>query len=44
MKKVTLEQASKLLGISPNILRSWEKKKLIQGEKKIIFVYLIWIY
>ena len=32
MKKVTLEQASEILGIAPNILRTWEKKKLIQGE------------
>ena len=33
MKKVTLEQASEILGISINLLRTWEKKKLIQGEK-----------
>ena len=32
MNKVTLEQASEILGIAPNILRTWEKKKLIQGE------------
>ncbi len=32
MKKVTLEQASEILGISPNLLRTWEKKKLIQGK------------
>ena len=32
MKKVTLEQASEILGIAPNIVRTWEKKKLIQGE------------
>ncbi len=34
MKNVTLEKASELLGISTNLLRTWEKKKLIQGEKK----------
>ncbi|WP_107667911.1 DNA cytosine methyltransferase [Cyanothece sp. BG0011] len=33
MKKVTLEEASEILGISFNVLRTWEKKKLIQGEK-----------
>ena len=32
MNKVTIEQASEILGIAPNILRTWEKKKLIQGE------------
>ena len=32
MKKVTLEQVSEILRIAPNIVRTWEKKKLIQGE------------
>ena len=32
MKKVTLEQASEILGIAPNIVRTWEKKKLIQEK------------
>lgn len=33
MKKVTLEQASEILGISLSVLRTWEKKKLIKGKK-----------
>ncbi|MDJ0509678.1 MAG: DNA cytosine methyltransferase [Crocosphaera sp.] len=33
MAKVTLEKASEILGISTNLLRNWEKRKLIHGEK-----------
>ncbi|MGB3238087.1 MAG: DNA (cytosine-5-)-methyltransferase [Geitlerinemataceae cyanobacterium] len=32
MKKVTLQEACKLLEISPRLIRQWEKKKLIRGE------------
>jgi DNA (cytosine-5)-methyltransferase 1 len=34
MDKVTLEKASQLLEIPLSQLRTWEKKKLIQGEKQ----------
>ncbi|ACK64190.1 DNA-cytosine methyltransferase [Rippkaea orientalis PCC 8801] len=33
MKKLTINQASELLGISPDLIRTWEKKKLIKSEK-----------
>jgi DNA (cytosine-5)-methyltransferase 1 len=32
MKKVTLQEALQILGISPNQIRQWEKKKLIRAE------------
>ncbi|HAC64103.1 MAG TPA: DNA (cytosine-5-)-methyltransferase [Cyanothece sp. UBA12306] len=33
MTKLTLNQASEFLGISPDLIRTWEKKKLIKSEK-----------
>lgn len=32
MKKVTLQEALKICGISANLIRQWEKKKLIRSE------------
>lgn len=32
MKKITLQEAVDILGISPTLIRQWEKKKLIRAE------------
>ncbi|MGK7942662.1 MAG: DNA (cytosine-5-)-methyltransferase [Crocosphaera sp.] len=49
MAKVTLEKASEILGVSTNLLRTWEKKKLIHGERnnniKVFDLELLkWVY
>ncbi len=33
METVTLDEAAKYLGVAPALIRSWEKKKLIQSKK-----------
>lgn len=35
MNKVSIEQASQSLGLSPNTILTWEKKRLIKSDKQI---------